>query len=89
VFAPKPDFRHRYITFLRIAAGLEDPSAADALRQIDGHITVSRTALKQRPAARIAAGAAGYSRLMATDERATVAALAIQQQFVATTGGVL
>jgi hypothetical protein len=74
VFAPKPDFRHRY-TFLRIAAGLEDP--------------VSRTALKQRLAARIAAGAAGYSRLMATDEPATVAALAIQQQLVATSGGVL
>ena len=27
-----PEHRHRYRTFLRIAAGLEDPSAADALR---------------------------------------------------------
>ena len=28
----KPEHQLRYVTFLRIAAGLEDPSVADALR---------------------------------------------------------
>jgi adenylate cyclase len=40
-----------------------------------GRIQVSESELKQRLAAILAADAAGYSRLMAADERATVAAL--------------
>ena len=31
-FGRSAEVRQRYITFIRIAAGLEDPSAADALR---------------------------------------------------------
>ena len=38
-------------------------------------MTVSGTELRQRLAAILAADVAGYSRLMAADERATVAAL--------------
>jgi class 3 adenylate cyclase len=44
-------------------------------RPWEGPIPVTGTELKQRLAAILAADVAGYSRLMAADERATVAAL--------------
>ena len=61
------------MTFLRIAAGLEDPSAAEATRMTE----------QRRLAAIVSADVAGYSRLMGRDESGTLAALkALRQEVV-------
>lgn len=59
----------------RVCGGMLTPPSFSDVALEGGLVQVSGLELKQRLAAILAADAAGYSRLMASDERATVAAL--------------